>query len=336
MENIKELVKDVANKNQVIETFAAKVIEVNKESKSPHNTEDAYTVNIMRADGAIIKNVRLKASIQDTVAGVVTIPKKDSWVLASVIDGVETRAYITQFSEVDRIMGRIQASNDPKLFFDYSADGQQLYIRYIKTESSGEKDETKITDVAKIEFDKDQNFSISYFDKQDKEPKKNINTAKIEFSKTQNFKISYFDDNEKTLAVTNFTPYTLATTFNTIKDGNVAVGSNFKLTNSSADLKFNNDTGKERNTISIKPYETIFSLKDDAGKTLLTASLNEDAAIVTVKESSATIDANEIKLATKDSSVKLNSSAIDFVTKGNVNITADGNVTISGSTVNIN
>jgi hypothetical protein len=122
----------------------------------------------MRADGAIIKNVRLKASIQDTEQGIVTIPKKDSWVLASIIGGVETFAYVAQFAEVDRVMGRIQATSDPKLFLDYSADGNKLHIRYIKTDTEAQTDETKIIDVAKIEFDKDQNFKISYFDADEK------------------------------------------------------------------------------------------------------------------------------------------------------------------------
>src|SRR5271167_2025217 len=108
MGNITDLIKDVANKNQIIETFAAKVIQINNETASLHNPEDAYTVNIMRADGAVIKNVRLKASIQDLEQGIITIPKKESWVLATIIDGVETRAFISQFSEVERTFIRIK------------------------------------------------------------------------------------------------------------------------------------------------------------------------------------------------------------------------------------
>ena len=168
MGNITDLIKDVASKNQIIETFAAKVIEINNEIESFHNPEDAYTVNIMRADGAILKNVRLKASIQDLEQGIITIPKKDSWVLATIIDGVETRAFISQYSEVDRLMGRIQGTNEPKLLFDYSSDGELLQIRYVKTDLITETNETKIIDVAKIEFNKDRNFKVSYFDDDEK------------------------------------------------------------------------------------------------------------------------------------------------------------------------
>ena len=76
MGNITNLIKDVASKGQIIQTFAAKVIEINKEKDSLHNKEDAYTVNIMRADGAIIKNVRLKASIQDKEEGIIVSQKR--------------------------------------------------------------------------------------------------------------------------------------------------------------------------------------------------------------------------------------------------------------------
>lgn len=175
MGDITNLVKDVANKNQVIETFSAKVIEINNETDSPHNTEDAYTVSIMRADGAIIKNVRLKASIQDVEQGIITIPKKDSWVLASVIDGVETRAFISQYSEIERIF--IRFKNDQNHFLEIDTNANSVKTLFKKQESSdnsGSKPTFK--KIAQTEFNGDgQNSNINtiFYDEDGKEISKN-------------------------------------------------------------------------------------------------------------------------------------------------------------------
>ncbi|MBF7092874.1 hypothetical protein IUY40_15165 [Flavobacterium sp. ALJ2] len=303
MGNITDLIKDVASKNQIIETFAAKVIEINKEETSFHNPEDAYTVNIMRADGAIIKNVRLKASILDLEQGIITIPKKDSWVLATIIDGVETRAFISQFSEVDRLMGRIQAKNDTKLFFDYSADGNKLHIRYINTETATETDETKITDVAKIEFDKDKNF-----------------------------KISYFDDDEKPLAITHFTPDSLTTTFNSIKNNVVTEGSVLTMTKNVTNLKINDDKGKKRTSLLIKPSNISARLYNDDEKEKLSFEMsgNEKAEIKLT-------DSNETILLEKDK-IQLKKDAnnlIEILGQNGVNILTSGNINLKGENINI-
>jgi hypothetical protein len=303
MGNIKDLIKNVASSNQNIETFAAKVIEINKEEESLHNPEDAYTVNIMRADGAIIKNVRLKASIQDVEQGIITIPKKDSWVLATIIDGVETRAFISQYAEVDRIMGRIQAVNDPKLFFDYSADGNKLYIRYINSDTTTETNETKITDIAKIEFDKDKNF-----------------------------KISYFDENERPLAITHFTPDSLTTTFNSIKDNVVTEGSVFKMTKNLTDLKINDENGKKRTSLLIKPSTISAHLFNDEEKEKLTfeMSSNEKAEIrLTESNDTILLEKNRIQLK-KDAN-----NLIEILGQNGVNILTSGNINLKGENINI-
>lgn len=303
MGDITNLVKDIANKNQVIETFAAKIIEINNETDSPHNTDDAYTVNIMRADGAIIKNVRLKASIQDVEQGIITIPKKDSWVLASVIDGVETRAFISQYSEVDRIMGRIQAVNDPKLLLDYSADGNKLYIRYINTDSETETDEKKITDVAKIEFDKDRNF-----------------------------KISYFDENEKPLATTHFSSDSLTTTFNSIKDNVVTEGSVLRITKNTTDLKINDENGKKRTSLIVKPSNISARLFNDEENEKLSFEMSgNEKAEIKLTESNDTIllEKNRIQLR-KDAN-----NLIEILGQNGVNILTSGNINLKGENINI-
>ncbi|KQO21650.1 hypothetical protein ASF10_12940 [Flavobacterium sp. Leaf82] len=310
MGNITDLIKDVASKNQIIETFAAKVIEINKETESLHNPEDAYTVNIMRADGAIIKNVRLKASILDVEQGIITIPKKDSWVLATIIDGVETRAFISQFSEVDRLMGRIQGTNEPKLLFDYSSDGEVLQIRYVKTDIITETDETKIIDVAKIEFNKDKNF-----------------------------KISYFDDDEKPLATTHFTSDSLITTFNSIKDKQVKERVAFTLRQGEATLKLNNQEGKKQSTITIDQNKISGLLYDDQEAEKLVFELNSENDSIQLRKN----DKNLIELKGKtaitlksEGDINIEAKNINLKSTEKININAIGDTIISGEKVKIN
>ncbi|WP_229029186.1 hypothetical protein [Flavobacterium sp. SLB02] len=178
MGNITDLIKDVASKNQIIETFAAKVIEINNEIESFHNPEDAYTVNIMRADGAIIKNVRLKASILDVEQGIITIPKKDSWVLVTIIDGVETRAFVSQFSEIERTFIRFKNDENQYLEINSEADKFQMLFKEKEASQSGTSSTAKPTykNIAQIEFSgkNDSNITTSFYDENGKEISKNI------------------------------------------------------------------------------------------------------------------------------------------------------------------
>ncbi|MET3028552.1 hypothetical protein ABXT06_17875 [Flavobacterium sp. UW10123] len=332
MGNIKDLIKNVASSNQNIETFAAKVIEINKEEESLHNPEDAYTVNIMRADGAIIKNVRLKASIQDLEQGIITIPKKDSWVLASIIDGVETRAFISQYAEVDRIMGRIQAVNDPKLFFDYSADGNRLHIRYIKADDLSEINETKIIDVAKIEF-----------------------------NESQNLKISYFDEDEKPLAITHFTSDSLTTTFNSIENKETKERLTLNVSKDNVSLKFKNDKGIELNSMQVAPEKYNILLKNDEDKKQaslaieknriagylfeedelkkLALELNGESDSIRLKKD----DQNLLELKGKtainiktEGDINIEAKNINMKSTEKINISASGDTIITGNNVKIN
>jgi hypothetical protein len=176
MGNITDLIKDVASKNQIIETFAAKVIEINNETESLHNLEDAYAVNIMRADGAIIKNVRLKASILDLEQGIITIPKKDSWVLATIIDGVETRAFISQFSEIERAF--IRFKNDENQYLEINTEVDKFQMLFKQSSENDTPSTLKPTykNIAQIEFNgkKEANISTSFYDENGKEISKNI------------------------------------------------------------------------------------------------------------------------------------------------------------------
>lgn len=230
MGNIKDLIKNVASSNQNIETFAAKVIEINKEEESLHNPEDAYTVNIMRADGAIIKNVRLKASIQDLEQGIITIPKKDSWVLASIIDGVETRAFISQFSEIERTFIRLKNDNNQYLEIDIVPDKFKMLFKEKDDRETSGSTTTKASykNIAQLEFDgKNPNISSSFYDENGKEISKNsfnINEQKISINEDS----TIFNLKDKEAKVT-------------IKDGFEALISDAKISFKKGDLNFEMD-----------------------------------------------------------------------------------------------
>jgi len=215
MGNITDLIKDVASKNQIIETFAAKVIDINKETESLHNPEDAYTVNVMRADGAIIKNVRLKASILDAEQGIITIPKKDSWVLASIIDGVETRAFVSQFSEVERTF--IRFKNEQNQYLEIGTDVNKVKVLFKKQEHNTDSSSKPVSNnIAQIEFNgniEDPSISTVFFDENGREISKNsfnineqninINEGKAIFSlKDREAKVTFKDGFESIISET--------------------------------------------------------------------------------------------------------------------------------------
>lgn len=230
MGNITDLIKDVASKNQIIETFAAKVTEINKETESVHNPEDAYTVNIMRADGAIIKNVRLKASILDVEQGIITIPKKDSWVLASVIDGVETRAFISQFSEIERTF--IRFKNEQNQLFEINADVEKFQMLFKEKEESDPASTlvAEYKNIAQLDFNGNRlnsNISATFYDTNGKEISKNsfnINEQKISINEGK----TIFNLNDKEAKIT-------------IKDGFKALITNTKTSFVKGNLTFEMD-----------------------------------------------------------------------------------------------
>lgn len=253
MGNITDLIKDVASKNQIIETFAAKVIEINTEITSLHNPEDAYTVNIMRADGAIIKNVRLKASILDLEQGIITIPKKDSWVLATIIDGIETRAFISQFSEIERTF--IRFKNDENHYLEINAELEkfQMLFKEKKANETGSISTSKPTyrNIAQLEFSgtKKANISTTFYDENGKEVSKNI-----------------FNGNQQ------------QTILSTVSGEDVKERLKFTLSsgeNSKTEMQFLDKEGNEKQKITfdelhteinLNKGNTIFNLKDKEAK----------------------------------------------------------------------
>jgi hypothetical protein len=251
MGNIKDLIKDVASKNQLVETFAAKVIEINTETESLHNPEDAYTVNIMRADGAIIKNVRLKASILDLEQGIITIPKKDSWVLASIIDGVETRAFISQFSEVERIFIRFKDDENHYLEINTEVDKFQIVFKEKEGNDSSSTSAPTYKKIAQLEFSgkEDSNITTSFYNEKGKEISKNS-----------------FNGNQQ------------QTVINTINGEDVKERLKFTLScgeNANAEMQFLDKDSNEKQRITfdelhtevnLNKGNTIFNLKDKESK----------------------------------------------------------------------
>lgn len=253
MGNITDLIKDVANKNQLIETFAAKVIEINTEAESLHNPEDAYTVNVMRADGAIIKNVRLKASILDLEQGIISIPTKDSWVLATIINGVETRAFVSQFSEVERTF--IRFKNDQNRYLEINSDVDKLEMLFKEKEST----------------DPSSTSAPTY---------KNI--AHLEFNgEKPGLRTSFYNENGEQISTNFFNGNMQETILNTINGENVRERIRFSISsgdNPSARIQLSDTNGNEKQKITfdelhteinLEKGNTIFNLKDKEAKVII-------------------------------------------------------------------
>ena len=259
MGNIKDLIKNVAANNQNIETFAARVIEINKEEDSLHNPEDAYTVNIMRADGAIIKNVRLKASIQDLEQGIISIPKKDSWVLASIIDGVETRAFISQFSEIERTFIRFKNEQNHYLEIDTDVNKFQLLFKEKKDSGSSPASSSTYRNIAQFEFTNNNsapNISTSFYDENGTEiSKSNFNRDEQKISINEGNTVFNLKDKEVKV---------------TIKDGFETTISDAKTSFVKGDLIFEMDN-KFKIAVAGKSLKTkLEELIDEIGKITVT------------------------------------------------------------------
>lgn len=234
MNDVSGIIKKIATEGSLIQTCPAKVIRVNKEEgKSLHDESDAYTVDVMRPDGAEIKNVRLKASIQDKDTGVICIPKQDSWVLISIIETTETRAFISQYSEVEEVFLRIKKSDtDEYLQLNTKAGSVELLFKEKEgaIPSTGETDKKppKYKDKARFSFTDTKSLIVDYLDDDgkksiqkttiahdkvevdfdegkgyvatiDKDKVQFTNsTEKLDFKMEKKFKISVGDDNLKT------------------------------------------------------------------------------------------------------------------------------------------
>jgi restriction endonuclease S subunit len=81
-----------------IQTFPAKVTAIDKDEK---------TITVIDRHNIEYDDVRLSSIIEDGDK-IVTYPKQDSWVLVSIINNVENELFVTAFSEVEEIEGKIE------------------------------------------------------------------------------------------------------------------------------------------------------------------------------------------------------------------------------------
>ncbi len=191
MEDANSLIQEVAL-NGNIQTYAAKVTAINVEEKSQHNPEEAYTVNVIRSDGAEIENVRLKASIQDKQQGVICVPKLGSWVFISIIETTETRAFISQYSEIDKIFLRIKSNeneeNNSPQFFEIQSDVNTTSLLFkkevTKTDEKG-KSEITLENKTSITFNGEEKFLDVKFWNEDEEENKITHQTTIAHNKVE-------------------------------------------------------------------------------------------------------------------------------------------------------
>lgn len=168
------IIKRMATEGHKIQTCPAKVIAINKEGANTlHNAADAYTVDVVRPDGAIICNVRLKASIQDKEEGIICIPKLNSWVLISIIETTETRAFISQYSEIEEIFLRIRKEDNAvqkgDTYLELKTNGEDTELLYKKVKTNVETPEgTSRTydNVASLTFGAERECNMQFWDEQ--------------------------------------------------------------------------------------------------------------------------------------------------------------------------
>lgn len=159
MEGVKTIIQEIVSSGGKIQTYAAKVIKINIEENSSHeNPEEAYSVNVVRSDGAQIDNVRLKASIQDKEQGVICVPKLNSWVFISIIETTETRAFISQYSEIDKIFLRIKNQENNKFFEVQTGVNTTSLLFKKKVEETGDdgQPKTSLKNITSLVFDGEQ------------------------------------------------------------------------------------------------------------------------------------------------------------------------------------
>lgn len=168
MAEIANIIKKIATEGQKITTYPAKVIRVNREEGATlHDESDAYSVDIMRTDGAEIPHVRLKASVQDKEQGIICIPKVNSWVLVSIIETTETRAFISQYSEIEKIFLRIR-KDDQYMQMQTDVDTASLAFKSLVSPGNPETNTAPTyKDISSLTFASDKSLNIKFWDDQE-------------------------------------------------------------------------------------------------------------------------------------------------------------------------
>ncbi|WP_299212724.1 hypothetical protein [uncultured Dokdonia sp.] len=298
MIQLKDLIQNIAEKDITVQTYAAKVVAINTPQNSIHSPEDVFTVNVIRPDGAMIKNVRLKASIQEEEQGVISIPKLDSWVLVSIIDNLETRAFISQYSEIERTFVRFKNENNQYLEIDSNADQFHILFKEAQPTLPGQAP-SEFKSIAKIAF----------------------NSLESQNNGDHPSMVTTFYDGEgKLLSETLATGQVQKTVLNTIKNGEPIPRVCFDLNTTSdtvATLHFTGEDETSKQKIDITELGT-------------TIAINEDMTVVTLLENELTIttdQGNGYMASVKDGEVLITKDDLTFkltdlvtIEKGGVNL----------------
>lgn len=92
---LEELIKSVLKRYSKTKNFEGEVLSVD---------EVKETCVVKPVDGPELLGVRLKSIIGNTATKLVIVPKVGSYVTVSVLNNIDTETYVTQFSEVEKII----------------------------------------------------------------------------------------------------------------------------------------------------------------------------------------------------------------------------------------
>ena len=283
MIQLKDLIQNIAEKDTAVQTYAAKVVAVNAPQNAIHSPEDVFTVNVVRPDGAMIKNVRLKASIQEEEQGAISIPKIDSWVLVSIIDNLETRAFISQCAEVERTFVRFKNDNNQYLEIDSNADQFHLLFKEALPTVPGQAP-TDFNAIAKIAFN---------------------SLASQNTGDHPSLVTTFYDDDGNLLSETTATGQQQKTVLNSIQNGSPAPRVSFDLDTTSdaiATLHFTDEDGASKQKIDVTELGT-------------TIAINEDVTVVNLLENELTMttdQGNGYSASIKADEVLFNKDGLNF------------------------
>lgn len=296
MIQLKDLIQNIAEKESAIHTYAAKVVAINTPQNEIHSPDDAFTVNVLRPDGAMIKNVRLKASIQEEEQGVISIPKLESWVLVSIIDNVETRAFISQFSEVERTF--IRFKNDSNQYLEIDSNAAQFHVLFKEAQPTAPGlPPTDFKAIAKIAFNS--------LESQNTGDHPSMTTT-------------FYDGDGKLLSETLATGNVQKIILNSIKNGTPVPRVSFDLdttSDSKASLHFTNEDGESKQKIDITELETTIAINED----VTVVNLLENELTITTESGdgyTASIKNNEVSFSKEDHLFKLDEDK--FTIKNNI------------------
>jgi hypothetical protein len=92
---LEELIKSVLKRFSKTRNYEGEVVSVD---------EVKETCVVKPVDAPELLGVRLKSIIGNTTTSLVIVPKVGSYVTVSVLNNIETETYVTQFSEVEKIL----------------------------------------------------------------------------------------------------------------------------------------------------------------------------------------------------------------------------------------